>query len=284
MSPKVKLAILTIIGVFALLIYVTLLETRVSSLLPDTTPALSPELEASVRKPKGLTSSPIMVRVSLSNPKAARIARQSDRTQVRSDIPGIPLSTDWRLNVSFTLSRQNASGKMIPVNVEASPQLLSRSEPEKNLGLVTLMAIWALSPKESERLGQGQYEISVDLRTADLFPDQYLPDTDTLSDSAFFSLVEPPGSKETAQIQEDTALFYSAQGECALTVQYARSAFRMDPQRHMAYWYAADCLVATGDTPAAIATLKQLLAVFPPEAAQNDLYVAVVDWLDELQP
>ena len=58
----------------------------------------------------------------------------------------------------------------------------------------------------------------------------------------------------------------------------------MDPQRHMAYWYAADCLVATGDTSAAIATLKQLLAVFPPEATQNDLYVAVTHSLEELQP
>ena len=58
----------------------------------------------------------------------------------------------------------------------------------------------------------------------------------------------------------------------------------MDPQRHMAYWYAVDCLDATGDTPAAIATLEQLLAVFPPEATQSDLYVAVINWLDELKP
>ena len=47
---------------------------------------------------------------------------------------------------------------------------------------------------------------------------------------------------------------------------------------------AADCLDATGDTPAAIATLEQLLAVFPPEATQSDLYVAVTNWLDELKP
>ncbi|MDP6398619.1 MAG: hypothetical protein QF414_04745 [Arenicellales bacterium] len=67
---------------------------------------------------------------------------------------------------------------MIPVKMETSPQLLSTTEPEKNLDVVSLTAIWALSPQESERLGQGQYEVSVDLRTADLNPDQYLPDTD----------------------------------------------------------------------------------------------------------
>lgn len=285
MSPKAKLAILAVIGVLALLIYVTLLETRVWDPSPDTTPMLSPKLEASVREPQGLIGSPIMVRVSLHNPKAARIARQSDRTQGRPDITGIPLSTDWRLSVTFALSRQNTSGTMMPVTMETSPQLLSESEPENNLGVVSLMAIWALSPKDSERLGQGQYEVSVDLRTVDLIPDQYLPDTDTLSDSTLFSLVAPTGSKETAQIQENTALFYSAQEECALTIQHAQNALQLDSERYMAYWYAADCLNATGNIESTISTLEQLLAALPHEATGgSDLYAATKAWLDELTP
>lgn len=285
MRPKIKLVILALIGAFALLIYV-IFETRIWSPSLDTAPTLSPELEASVRNPQGRTGGPIMVHVRLHNPQAARIARQSDRTQARPDIPGIPLGTDWRLHVTFTLSRQNTSGTMIPVKMETSPQLLSTTEPEKNLGVVSLMAIWALSPQESERLGEGQYEVRVDLRTVDLIPDQYLlPDADILSDSTLFSLAAPTGSQETAQIQEDTARFYSAQGDCALTIQHAQQAIQLDAERYLAYWYAADCLAATGDTEATISTLEQLLAVFPPGAAGgNDLYVAAKAWLERLTP
>ena len=281
MRPKIKLAILALIGAFALLIYI-IFETRMES----PSPTLSPELEASVRNPQGRTGGPIMVHVRLHNPQAARTARQSDRTQARPDIPGIPLGTDWRLHVTFTLSRQNTSGTMIPVTMETPPQLLSTTEPEKNLGVVSLMAIWALSPQESERLGEGQYEVRVDLRTGDLIPDQYLlPDADILSDSTLFSLAAPTGSKETAQIQEDTARFYSARGDCALTIQHAQQAIQLDAERYLAYWYAADCLAATGDTEATISTLEQLLAVFPPEAAGgNDLYVAAKAWLERLTP
>lgn len=281
MRPKIKLAILALIGAFALLIYI-IFETRMES----PSPTLSPELEASVRNPQGRTGGPIMVHVRLHNPQAARTARQSDRTQARPDIPGIPLGTDWRLHVTFTLSRQNTSGTMIPVTMETPPQLLSTTEPEKNLGVVSLMAIWALSPQESERLGEGQYEVRVDLRTGDLIPDQYLlPDADILSDSTLFSLAAPTGSQETAQIQEDTARFYSARGDCALTIQHAQQAIQLDAERYLAYWYAADCLAATGDTEATISTLEQLLAVFPPEAAGgNDLYVAAKAWLERLTP
>jgi len=285
MRPRVKLAILALIGAFAILIYV-IFETRMGSPLPDTTPTLNPEIGASVRNPEGRTGGPIMVHVRLHNPQAARIARQSDRTQARPDIPGIPLSTDWRLPVTFTLSKQNTSGTMVPVNMETSPQLLSTTEPETTLGVVSLMAIWAFSPEDSERLGDGQYEVRVDLRTGDLISDQYLlPDTDTLSASTLFSLAAPTGSLETARVQEDTARFYSAHGDCTLTIQHAQQAIQLDAERYLAYWYAADCLAATGDTDATISTLEQLLSVMPSGASGgNDLYVTAKAWLERLRP
>ena len=220
------------------------------------------------------------------DPLNRRVARGSDPTQARLNIPTIPLNGDWRLAISFALARQDSSGQSMPLTMDAPVQLFTFQEPETTLGVIAIMDTWAVSPEESERLGVGQYSLHVQFEADGLIPDEYLPNTETLTASASFSLTASSGPQDTAQAEETLALFYSWQREsqCESTVQHARSAFRMDPQRHMAYWYAADCLVATGDTPAAIATLEQLLVVFPPEATQSDLYVAVTDSLEELQP
>ena len=222
----------------------------------------------------------------LHNLEARRVARGPDSTQAGLNIPTIPLNGDWRLAISFALARQDSSGQSMPLTMDAPVQLFTFQEPETTLGAIAVMDTWAVSPEESERLGVGQYSLHVQFEADGLIPDEYLPNTEMLTASASFSLTASSGPQDTAQAEETLAHFYSGQGEsqCESTVQHARRAFRMDPQRHMAYWYTADCLVATGDTPAAIDTLKQLLGVFSPAATQSDFYVAVIDSLNELQP
>jgi hypothetical protein len=290
MSRQTGIVLLLIGGGAAVLLCAVLLRIFLSAPVLDealkNASVVQPELRVRIRNSEEFTGAPIIVTVELHNLVARRVARGSDPTQARPDIPTIPLNGDWRLAVSFGLGRQDASGESQPLTMDTPIKLFAFQEPETILGVIALMDTWAVSPEESERLGSGQYTLHVQFEAEGLISDEYLPNVETLNASASFSLTPSSDPQGTAQMEETRALFYARQGEsqCGSTVQHARSAFQMDPQRHMAYWYAANCLDATGDTPAAIATLEQLLAIFPPEAAQSDLYVAVTDRLDELQP
>ena len=205
MNLQARIVLLVVSGVAAVLICVALARMFLAAPAPDAglmnAATVQPELRVRIRDSEQWTGAPILVNVSLHNLEARRVARKSDPTRTAPDIPTILLNDDWRLGVSFTLTRQHASGQPMPLIMETPVKLLSFSEPELTLGVISLMGTWAVAPEKSERLGVGQYSLNVQLDTEGLIPDQCLPNTKTLSVSASFSLAPSSGQREAAQTE-----------------------------------------------------------------------------------
>ena len=83
----------------------------------------------------------------------------------------------------------------MPLTMDAPVQLFTFQEPETTLGVIAVMDTWAVSPEESERLGVGQYSLHVQFEADGLIPDEYLPNTETLTASASFSLTASSGHR-----------------------------------------------------------------------------------------
>jgi len=235
-----------------------------------------PVLQADIRQPDALAGEPVLVSVRLRNAGALAAAHSGDGGT--SPQP-LPLHGNWRDFVELTVARVGAGGQTEPVAMNAD--LLSPGPPETEgeVGVRALAAVWALSPENTAQLEPGDYRAQVRLKAADLLTGEFA-DIETQAD---FSLAAPGGAADTARLAQNVAFYYLKQNNCAATLEHALKAIELNPAGLPAYWYAAECYAATGQTAEAVAMLESLLAAMPPEQAGGDYHAAVEIRLARLQ-
>ena len=255
-------------------------------------PEARPELSVRVRDQRGLTGGPVFLTVRLRNEGAMRAARdaaqlaraeeqdeeaQPEPTTEEQHIHTLALSGDWRERVTFEIAGIEGSSAFEPV------LLSSTGRTPTEIGIISLQTTWAISPETTRDMAVGTYTVTARLDPAGLFPGLDLPDGEELAGSVTFSLSEPADDAEKAIMEETASLYYVRMLDCETAIPSAMEAIRLDPQRYYAYWYAAQCQAALGNTGEAISLLETLLEVMPPMKDGGEFYAAAEAWLEELQ-
>ena len=255
-------------------------------------PGAWPELSLSVRDQRGLTGGPVFLTVRLRNEGAMRAARnavqlaraeeqyeeaQPEPTAEEQHIHTLALSGDWRERVTFEIAGIEGNSPFEPV------LLSSTAHTPTEIGIIPLQTTWAISPETTREMATGTYTVTARLDPAGLFPGLDLPDGEEIADSVTFSLGEPADDAEKAIMEETASLYYVRMLDCESAIPSAMEAIRLDPQRYSAYWYAAQCQAALGNTGEAISLLETLLDVMPPMKDGGEFYAGAEAWLEQLK-
>lgn len=235
-----------------------------------------PELRAQIRQPAALVGEPVIVSVRLRNPGALAAAHNSAAEAV---VQPLSLNGNWRDFVELSVERLAADGQAEPAAVETALLKPGPVEPETEVGVRALVAAWVLSPESTAQMGPGDFRVSVKLKSAGLLAENY---TD-LAAQVDFSLAAPDGVADTTRLEQNVAFYYLNQNNCEATIEHALKTIELDPVGYPAYWYAAECYAAAGQTGDAVAMLEALLAVMPPALAGSDYHTAVELRLEQLQ-
>ncbi len=235
-----------------------------------------PELAVTIRQPDALVGEPVMVSVRLRNAGALAAAHATDAKTLPQTLE---LQGNWRNFIELEVSRLSANGQSKAVAVEAVPLGPEPPQPESAIGVRTLAAAWAFSPDSTAQWQPGNYRVSVRLRAEGLLPRKF-PD---LAAQADFLLAEPDGSTDLARLNQAVAFYHLQQNNCDAVLTHARKAIELNPGNNPAYWYAAECLIAAGQTTEAATMLDLLLTNMPPELHGSDYHAAVKMRLARLQ-
>ncbi len=252
------------------------LPAEVEAVAPEVDFSPRPVLRAEIRQPAALAGEPVIVSVRLRN-AGALAAAHSD--QAKASPQPLPLNGNWRDFVELTVARLSADGQTEPVAVDAALLSPGPPEPESEVGVRALVAVWALSPDSIAQLAPGDYRVLVRLNAAELLTEDY-PNLGTQVD---FTLAAPDGSADTARLAQNVAFYHLKQNNCELALEHARKAIELDPAGYPAYWYAAECYAVAGQTAEAVAMLEGLLGVMPPGLTGSDYHAAVEIRLAQLQ-
>ncbi len=259
-----------------LLVDVELPAAAVEAVAPEVDFAPRPELWAEIRHPAAFVGEPVIMSVRLRNPGALAAAHSTEAEMVAQPLS---LHGNWRDFVELTVARFSVDGQTEPAPVETALLKPGPIEPETELGVRALAAVWVLSPESTVQLEPGDYRVLVRLNSAELLTEDY-PNLETQVD---FTLVAPDGSADTARLAQSIAFYYFNQNNCEMTLEHALKAIELDPAGYPAYWYAAECYAATDQTIEAAALLETLLAVMPPNLTGSDYHAAVKIRLAQLQ-
>jgi len=273
---------------------------------PDAAPSPTPEsdprpeLSLSVPDSKGSVGGPVLLTVRLRNEGAMRAARNAAlvsqyeslgmdpereamragrplRTEEEKEVQAFSLSSDWREQVTFEIAG-------IEGNNPFEPGLLSSTaHTPTEIGIIPLQTTLAISPETTREMATGTYTVTARLDPAGLFPELDLPDGEEIAGSVTFSLGEPASDAEQAIMEETVSLYYVRMLDCESAIPSAMEAIRLDPHRYSAYWYAAQCQAALGNTGEAIALLETLLDIMPPMKDGGEFYAGAKAWLAQLK-